>query len=58
MTVGKQGISKSMQYLMAYHLSSVYSSYRFTRPEEAKMLLANNLLDARHSKIIYVSFDA
>ncbi len=56
MIIGKQGISKSMGFLLAWHLCSVSAALHFHHQDAAKKLIELKLLNPQPLKIFYVSF--
>lgn len=57
MTFGKPGISKTVNLLLGWTLSSIVIDYRCAKPEEAKDLLSDNLLNPYTKKILYINYN-
>ena len=56
MSIGRPGISKTMAYLFACHLTSIITQYRYECWENAEELIRENILLDWTPKIFYMSF--
>lgn len=56
MTYGRPGISKTMAYLFACHLTSIIANYRCQCEDDAKILADENVMSSSRPKIFYMNF--